>query len=201
MTTTSPTTTIVLLPVFEGLIKRKYDITFYCSVRVDNIDKRLLYLMKRAGFWGVMFGVESGNQQDLDMLGKGATVEQNRQAVRWAHEVGLMTVTPIIFGIPGQTFEMGLNSIKFVLDIGSDIVNFHALTPMPGAELYENVDKYGYLATHDLSEYTFEGIAFVPFTMTREQIELIAPHRIPTLLYQPKDHHQVSEPLAQPHRL
>jgi len=159
------------IAIFEGLIKRKYDLTFYCSVRVDNIDKRLLYLMKRAGFWGVMFGVESGNQQDLDMLGKGVTVEQNRQAVRWAHEVGLMTVTPIIFGIPGQTFEMGLNSIKFVLDIGSDIVNFHALTPIPGAELYENVDRYGYLATHDLSEYTFEGIAFVPFTMTREQIE------------------------------
>lgn len=159
------------MKVFEGLVKRRYNLTLYCSARVDNVDKRLLAHMKRAGFWGVMFGVESGNQADLDMLGKGVTVEQNRQAVKWAHDVGLMTVTPIIFGIPGQTFEMGINSVKFVLDVGSDIVNFHALTPMPGAELYENIDKYGYLATHDLNEYTFEGIAFVPFTMTRQEIE------------------------------
>jgi radical SAM superfamily enzyme YgiQ (UPF0313 family) len=127
--------------------------------------------MKKAKFWGILLGIESGVQSSLDAMGKGVTVEQNRLAVEWAHKAGLKTVTPFIFGNPGETFEDGLKSIQFAIDIDSDVVNFHALTPFPGAELYENVEKYGRVATDNVLDYTFEGCAFVPYTMEREQIQ------------------------------
>lgn len=156
--------------ICEGLIRRNYNLTLYASARVDNITSELLKMMKRAGFWGVLFGLESMVQKNLDALNKEVTVEQNRNAVYWAKEAGLETVTPIIFGIPGETFEEGLKTIEEVCKLPTDTVNFHALTPFPGTDLYRNVDKYGELATDDLNEYTFEGIAFTPYTMTRDEI-------------------------------
>jgi len=157
--------------ILDGIIERDYDLTFYASSRVDDVDEGILEKMGRAGFWGIMFGIEAGTQEDLDALGKGVTVEQNRKAVEWAHRAGLLTVTPFIFGIPGQTPESARKAIDFAIEIDSDIVNFHSLTPFPGAELYEHVEKYGSVASDDVSDYTFEGIAFVPKTMTREEIQ------------------------------
>jgi radical SAM superfamily enzyme YgiQ (UPF0313 family) len=157
--------------ILDGIIERDYDLTFYGAARVDNVDVEILHKMKKAKFWGIMLGIESGVQKCLDAMDKGVTVEQNRRAVAWAHEAGLKTVTPFIFGIPGETFEDGLKSIQFAVDIDTDVVNFHAMSPFPGAELYENVEKYGAVATDNVLDYTFEGCAFVPYTMTREEIQ------------------------------
>jgi len=157
--------------ILDGLIERDYDLTFYGSARVDNVDLDILRKMKKAKFWGVLFGVESGVQKNLDALNKGTTVEQNTQAVKWAHEAGLKTVTPVIFGIPGETYEEGLQTIKWCIDNDTDVVNFHALSPFPGADLYENVEKYGTIPTTDFQDFSFEGCAFVPYTMTREQVQ------------------------------
>jgi anaerobic magnesium-protoporphyrin IX monomethyl ester cyclase len=157
--------------ILDGIIERDYDLTFYGSARVDDVDPDVLHKMKRAKFWGILFGIESGVQSSLDALGKGVTVEQNRLAVKWAHEAGLQTVTPFIFGAPGETFEDGLKSIQFAIDLDSDVVNFHSLTPFPGAELYEHVERYGRVATDNVLDYTFEGCAFVPYSMERGQIQ------------------------------
>jgi radical SAM superfamily enzyme YgiQ (UPF0313 family) len=159
------------LKICEGIIRRRYGRTFYASARVDNVSYELFRAMRRAGFWGVMLGLESMVQKDLDAIRKGVTVAQNRDAVYLAKRAGLQTVTPIIFGLPDQTFDDGLKTIDEVCKLPTDIVNFHALTPFPGTELFTNIDKYGSLATKDLEEFTFEGVAFTPFTMTRGQVK------------------------------
>ena len=51
--------------------------------RVDTIDQEMLRRMKRAGCDNLIFGVESGSQKILDILGKGFTVEQIENAFRW----------------------------------------------------------------------------------------------------------------------
>jgi radical SAM superfamily enzyme YgiQ (UPF0313 family) len=89
--------------------------------------------------------------------------------VKAAREVGLTVYTPFIFGIPGETFEEGLKTIEFACELNPDIANFHALTPFPGTELYDNIDTYGTMSG-DLTDYTYQGAAFTPYTMTREEI-------------------------------
>jgi len=74
-----------------------------------------------------------------------------------------------LFGIPGQTFADGLRTIDFACELDPDIANFHALTPFPGTELYDNIDKYGTMST-DLRDFTYQGAAFTPYTMTRQEI-------------------------------
>jgi radical SAM superfamily enzyme YgiQ (UPF0313 family) len=117
----------------------------------------------------ILFGAESGVQKDLNAIKKGITVQQIRNAVSMAKEAGLTVYTPFLFGIPGQTFEDGLRTIEFACELAPDIANFHAITPFPGSELYDNLDKYGTMSD-DLTDFTYQGAAFIPYSMTREEI-------------------------------
>ncbi|MDF1615477.1 B12-binding domain-containing radical SAM protein [Desulfurivibrio dismutans] len=148
----------------EGL-----DFTWFASACVNQVDLPLLKAFKEAGCWAILFGAESGVQKDLNTIRKGITPAQIKKAVAAAKEAGITVYTPFIFGIPGQTFEDGLKSIDFALELDPDIANFHALTPFPGTELWDNLDQYG-TVSHDLADYTYQGAAFIPYSMTREEI-------------------------------
>ncbi|MCF6289500.1 MAG: B12-binding domain-containing radical SAM protein [Desulfobacterales bacterium] len=145
------------------------DFTWFASACVNQVDKPLLRAFKDAGCWAVLFGAESGVQKDLNTIRKGITPAQIKRAVKAAKEVGLTVYTPFLFGIPGQTFADGLKSIEFACELDPDIANFHALTPFPGTDLYDNIEKYGTMS-EDLSDYSYQGAAFVPYSMTRDEI-------------------------------
>ncbi len=149
--------------------KRKFNFTWFTSACVHHVDKPLLKAFKDAGCWAILFGAESGVQRNLNAIRKGITLEQIQKAVKTAKEVGLTVYTPFLIGLPGQTYEDGLKTIEFACELNPDFANFHALTPFPGTELYDNIDKYGTMS-EDLSDYTYQGAAFIPHTMTREEI-------------------------------
>jgi len=149
--------------------RRRLNFPWFVSGRVDTVNRRLLAAMREAGCYGILFGVESGVQKNLDTLKKGQTLAQIRQAVRDAKAVGMKINTPFIFGIPGETYEEGLETLKFAIELNADIANFHTLAPFPGTELYDHVDRYG-LISDRVEDYTFESAGFVPFTMTRDEV-------------------------------
>ncbi len=155
--------------IAHGIKERELDFTWFASACVNQVDKPLLQAFKDAGCWAVLFGAESGVQKNLNTIRKGTTLEQIRKAVRAAKDVGIRVSTPFMFGIPGETFDEGLQTIEFALDLNPDIANFHAITPFPGTYLYDNLDKYGSI-TDDLTDFTYQGAAFIPHTMTREEI-------------------------------
>ncbi len=148
---------------------RRLDFTWFASACVNQVDKPLLRAFKEAGCWAILFGAESGVQKNLNTIRKGTTLEQIRSAVKAAKEVGLKVSTPFLFGIPGETFEEGLRTIQFAIDLNPDIANFHAITPFPGTYLYDNLAKYGTMS-EELTDFTYQGAAFIPHTMTRKEI-------------------------------
>ncbi len=157
------------MQIAQEIKARHLDFAWFVSACVNQVDKPLLRAFKEAGCWAILFGAESGVQKNLNMIRKGITLEQTKAAVRAAKEVGLKVITPFIFGIPGETFTEGLKTIEFACELDPDIANFHAIVPFPGTELYDKVEKYGTISSK-LTDYTYQGAAFVPFTMTREEI-------------------------------
>jgi radical SAM superfamily enzyme YgiQ (UPF0313 family) len=155
--------------ITEEIKRRRLDFTWFASACVNQVDKPLLKAFKEAGCWAVLFGAESGVQKNLNAIRKGITTEQTRKAVRAAKEVGLTVLTPFLFGIPGETFEEGLRTIEFACELDPHIANFHAITPFPGTELYDNMEKYGTMS-EDLEDFTYQGIAFTPHSMTRDEV-------------------------------
>ncbi len=157
------------MKIAQEIKRRKLDFTWFVSACVNQVDKPLLQAFRDAGCWAILFGAESGVQKNLNTIRKGTNLDQIHKAVKAAQEVGIRVSTPFMFGIPGETFKEGLQTIDFALDLNPDIANFHAITPFPGTELYDNLDQYGTMS-EDLSDFTYQGAAFVPFTMTREEI-------------------------------
>jgi radical SAM superfamily enzyme YgiQ (UPF0313 family) len=149
---------------------RGLDFTWFASACANQVDKPLLKAMKEAGCWALLIGAESGVQKNLNTLHKGIKLEHVRAAVKAAKEVGLRVSTPFIIGIPGETYEEALKTIDFAVEINPDFANFHALTPFPGTPLYKNIKKYGTMSGN-LEQYTYQGAAFVPYTMSRRQIQ------------------------------
>ncbi len=155
------------------LIEKKYDLTWSGNARANNVDRmsaKTLELMKKAGCWKLLFGLESGVQKNINTLRKGFTVEQSRRAVEKTAKAGIRPFCVFMFGIPGETYEEGLKTVEFARSLkGAEFALFLNFTPFPGSEAYKTLDKYGSMR-HALSQMTLSNIAFVPHTMTERQM-------------------------------
>lgn len=149
--------------------RRRLDFTWFASVCANQADKQLFKAMKEAGCWAVLIGGESGVQKNLNTIRKGATLDQIRKAVRAAKEAGLRVTVPFMFGIPGETYDDALKTIDFAIELDPHLANFHALTPFPGTPLHDRAEDYGTVSS-DLRDFTYQGAAFVPHSMTRDEI-------------------------------
>ena len=158
------------LAICRAITERGLDFTWFASVCANQGDARLFAAMRQAGCWAVLIGAESGVQKNLNTLRKACTLEQIRGAVRAAKAAGLQVSTPFVFGIPGETFADGLRTIEFALELDPDLANFHCLTPFPGTDLYDRCSELGDRSA-DLVDYTYQGAAFVPRTMSRGEIQ------------------------------
>ncbi len=149
--------------------RRRLDFTWFASACVNQVDPEMLRAFKEAGCWAILYGVESGVQRNLNTIRKGTTLPQVRDAVRWAKEAGIEVQTSFVFGIPGETYEDALQTIDFACELDPDRASFHAIAPFPGTYLHDHAREWGTLS-EDLTDFTYQGAAFVPHTMTREQI-------------------------------
>ena len=140
--------------ICKEIIDRKLDTRWVCSCRVDLIDKELMQTLKKAGCVMIYFGVESGVQRIINLMRKGIKLEQAERVMKWAREVGIETVASFVFGIPGETWEDAMQTIKFAKKLNPDYVQFSIATPFPGTELYQIAKREGLLLTEDWSKYT-----------------------------------------------
>jgi radical SAM superfamily enzyme YgiQ (UPF0313 family) len=140
---------------------------------VNTVDKDLLRLMKEAGCWQVLFGLESGDPRMLERLNKGSSVEQNALAVQLALEAGLGVRGDFIIGTPGETMESLENTLAFTKRVKLDYAHFNKFVPYPGTELFERLVSEGYeFDTKNLPPIVdHAAILYVPDGLTREQLK------------------------------
>ena len=134
----------------RGLEKK---IRWMANSRVDHVDPEVLKEMRSSGCIGVSYGVESGVEEILKNMKKGATAEQARIAVRQTKEAGIEVLTHIIFGLPGETMETIKETIKYVKELDPDYAQFYCAIPFPKTELEEMGKKNGWITTEDYAKY------------------------------------------------
>lgn len=154
----------------DELEKRKLDLYWTCSTRVDVVDKPLLERMKKLGCWSIRFGIESGNQEVIDFIKKGITKEQVRKALEICEEVGIHTKGFFMIGHLIDTPETIRDSIDFAKSLPLTDVTVQINTPLPNTEQYNRADEFGTLAKKEYSKYSFFDPVYVPRNMTEEQL-------------------------------
>lgn len=125
-----------------------------CSLRVDNVDEKLFAAMYEGGCREVGFGIESGDQQVLDVLQKGTTVAQNARAVKMAKEAGFTVRVFLMSGTPGETRETPYRTIDFLERTKPDIATLAVFAPFPGSEIFDHPERFGTrIKSRNLDEY------------------------------------------------
>ncbi len=151
------------------MIEEKVDLEWVCSARVNAITGEMLSLMKQAGCFQIAYGIESGNQNILNLQQKGITLERVRSAVEMTYKAGIRTKGYFMIGHPTETQETIFETIDFAKSIPLD--NFQAtyFTPFPGSPAYDIADKYGAFEK-DWKKMNMWDIVFVPRGFTRKDL-------------------------------
>ena len=140
----------------EGLIKRglNREISWFSEPRVKPLDRETLIMMKKSGCARVCFGIESGNQETIDALKKGFTLDDVRQAVSMARAEGLDVDGMFMLGLPGETHEMTWKTINFAKELDVRFAIFNLFVPYPGCELYDVLKSENKIMAADWSAFT-----------------------------------------------
>jgi len=148
--------------ICDMLIERGYHkkISWICSSRADLVDEPLLEKMREAGCSAISFGIETASQRLLDILKKRTSPEINERAVRMAKKAGISNVrATFILGIPTETREESLATIKYAKKLPVDSAKFSIATPYPGTELYRIALSEGMDIQKDWSKL-HQGVGF-----------------------------------------
>jgi len=136
--------------ICNGIIKRNLKLDWYCFMRVNNVTKDLIRLMKRAGCSSVGFGVESADPVVLKGLKKGIDLEQCRNAFKIVNKERLKILAFFVFGCPGDSDQTIAKTIRFAKELKPTLAFFNMLIPYPGTEIFEKyykdkIDDFGKL--------------------------------------------------------
>lgn len=112
-------------------------IQWVANSRVNPLEKETLELMKKAGCWLVAFGFESGSEETMKKIKKGAKVEDNLLAAKYAKEVGLKIFGFYLIGLPWEDKSHIRDTFNMMFKINADFVEVHIATPYHGTGLYK----------------------------------------------------------------
>ena len=141
-------------------------LTWSCTSRVTT-DFETLKAMKEAGCRLLIVGYESGDQQILKNIKKGATVERARQFTKDCHKLGLVIHGDFILGLPGETRETINNTIAFAKELDVETIQVSVAHAYPGTELYDYAVKNGFMVStnkmvdeggHQLAHIQYPGL-------------------------------------------
>src|SRR5689334_4378900 len=142
------------------------NLTWSCTSRVTT-DFETLKAMKEAGCRLLIVGYESGDQQILKNIKKGATIERARQFTKDCHKLGLVIHGDFILGLPGETRETINNTIAFAKELDVETIQVSVAHAYPGTELYDYAVKNGFMVStskmvdeggHQLAHIQYPGL-------------------------------------------
>lgn len=162
-----------VIKICQEILDRGLDIKWVCNSRVDTIDAERLMWMKRAGCWLIAFGIESGNQEMLNLMKKGTTLDHARTAVRLCKEYRIQSLLYFVLGLPWETEKTAEDTINFAKELDGDYYMFHIGVPFPGTEFY-NIALENNLITEDsVTENDYVQSKIRTFYLSNEDLQRI----------------------------
>jgi anaerobic magnesium-protoporphyrin IX monomethyl ester cyclase len=145
----------------EILASKSLGIQFNCAVRVGHADDHLLEMLKDAGALQISVGIESGDQELLEVHKPGVYLEEVRDTIGRIQKKGLRAKGLFMMGLPGETVESIRKTTDFSISLGLDDMNMSKFTPFPGAPIWKTIHEHGTL-DHDWRKMNCLNFVFIP---------------------------------------
>lgn len=108
--------------------------------------------MAQAGGRLLIVGFESGDEQILKNIKKGATLEMARTFATNCRKAGIRVHGDFIIGLPGETKETIQKTIDFAKELDCETIQVSLAHAYPGTELYNFAAQNHYLAGEALAD-------------------------------------------------
>lgn len=103
--------------ILRMMIKNKYHFNWCSFIRSQFLDDEAVQLMKESKCIGTFLGIESGNQEVLNIMNKKVTVEEIKRGNALLDKYDIQRFGSFIVGFPGETE----NTVKDTMDLIRDI--------------------------------------------------------------------------------
>ncbi len=170
---------------FLELYRQEVKLPFVCVVRANELDEEVAEALGTSGCRYASFGLEAGSEKLRNtVLGRRMDDAQIKRAAELLHKNRVKFLTYNMFGIPGETAEDGMRTIKLNVEIGTDLFGTSIFQPLVGTALFEYCKKEGYLdadyKVEDTDKLTVDSplkkMPDLPFLVRLQKIGFIAVH-------------------------
>ncbi len=154
---------------------RSLGVEWVCNATADlAFDEELLERAEASGCRGVLFGLESLNENSLQGVDKRFWhAGRYQDAVKRMHAHHINVNGCFVLGFDGDTEDELLRIPERVAELGLDMTRFSILTPLPNAKLFRALDAEGRILTKDWSKYNQLHAVYQPKHMSPARLEEI----------------------------
>jgi len=148
-----------LAEICDRLAAELPQIRWYSYAKVNGFSRELLAKVKKAGCFSLFWGVESGHQPTVKLLGKRFDVREMYDLLDEAIAVGIKNYVHLIFNTPHESQETLDDFIRLVEHyIDSELVVFLAQRFLlePQSLMFESPESYGLSNIRQVEKPVFE---------------------------------------------
>lgn len=141
------------------------------GLRLDTLDAALVRALEASGCFFFYAGIESGSQRLLELVRKGCSLDDVREKLALVRRhSGIRVGGFFILGLPGETVEDLIATIRFARSLKLDRAVFLPATLSPGSPLHREAQAAGSIDDHSGQDYTVaEGYRLIGQAAGRSQ--------------------------------
>lgn len=143
--------------ICDVLMDRGCRLRWHCQTRIDCLNGGLLEKMRAAGCTEITCGVDSGNDEILQLSKKKLSKDRARAGARLFrdHDAPGLRLNFVI-GHPWDTRESIQETLDFARELEQDYgarCGYYMMVPFPGTELWDNAEAYEIEIDRDWEKY------------------------------------------------
>ncbi|HOT01264.1 MAG TPA: radical SAM protein [Acidobacteriota bacterium] len=142
-----------VIDIANEFLRRGIHVPWAVMARADTMTEAMLRRMKAAGLAAVKYGIESTTQSILDRAKKKLDLRKAEEVIGLTRSLGIKVHLTFCFGLPGETKDTINQTIDDAIRLNPDSVQFSIVTPYPGSEYFDTLDREGRILTKDWREY------------------------------------------------
>jgi len=145
----------------EGFVQRykaEIKLPFNCLTHINFMDRERALLLKEAGCWLLMLGIQTGSEYlRRKILNRHETNDQARRIAKICHETGLRFSIDHIFDLPFDKYEYLIESLRLYNEMRPSMINTYRLLYLPKTDIIQTGRNAG-IVTDNIYENILVGL-------------------------------------------
>lgn len=123
---------------FSSKYRKKINLPFYCLIRADRVNEKVVALLKEAGCHSVCMSIENGNENiRKNILNRNVSDAQIIRAFVLFRKAGVNTLTSVLIGVPGMDCKTEVDkALELLAKCSPTTHGFNICVPFYGTDLF-----------------------------------------------------------------